>query len=113
VVLLTKWANDPAKDDHFRAACAGKAAEFTHSRPSRLPERLPLPHEIPEWMIEDFEKRLKEDQARHPERYGLPRPKPKLVVGKKAGPHRIGGLPKCRRRLTSARDKGAFVNKRI
>jgi hypothetical protein len=86
VVLLTKWANDPAKDDHFRAACAGKAAEFTHSKPSRLPERLPLPHEIPEWMLEDFEKRLKEDQARNPARYGLPRPKPKLVVGKKSRP---------------------------
>ena len=25
VVLLTRWANDSTKDDHFRAACAGKA----------------------------------------------------------------------------------------
>ena len=82
VVLLTRWANDPTKDDHFRAACAGKAAEFTHPKPSRLPERLPLPHEIPGWMLDDFEKRLKEDQAQHPERYGLSRPKSKLVVTK-------------------------------
>jgi hypothetical protein len=82
VVLLTRWANDSTKDDHFRAACAGKAAEFTHSKPARLPERLPLPHEIPLWMLDDFEKRLKEDQALHPERYGLPWPKPKLVVSK-------------------------------
>jgi hypothetical protein len=80
VVLLTRWANDPTKDDNFRAACAGKAAEFTHSKPSRLPERLPLPHEVPTWMLDDFEKRLKEDQAQHPDRYGLPRTRPKLVT---------------------------------
>jgi hypothetical protein len=80
IVLLIHWANDPTQDVTFRAACAGKAAEFTHSKPSRLPERLPLPHEIPTWMLDDFEKRLKEDQAQHPDRYGLPRTRPKLVT---------------------------------
>ena len=67
--------------DLFRSqACAGKAAEFTHSKPSRLPERLPLPHEIPKWMLEDYEQRLEQDQREHPERYGRPRPKPRLVT---------------------------------
>jgi hypothetical protein len=82
VVLLTRWANDPTKDDHFRAGCAAKAAEFTHSKPSRLPERLPLPHEIPQWMLDDFDKRLKEDQAQNPERYGQLPPRSKLVTSK-------------------------------
>jgi hypothetical protein len=53
-----------------------------HSKPSRLPERLPLPHEIPQWMLDDFDKRLKEDQAQHPERYGQLRPRSKLVTSK-------------------------------
>jgi hypothetical protein len=80
VVLLTRWANDATKDDHFRAACAGKAAEFTHSKPSRLPERLPLPHEIPKWMLEDYKQRLEQDQREYPDRYGRTRPKPRLVT---------------------------------
>jgi len=64
VVLLTRWANDETQPLPFRAACAGKAAEFTHSKPARLPERLPLPHEIPQWMLEDFRSTAEDRRGR-------------------------------------------------
>jgi hypothetical protein len=74
-----RGARNKRTRDTVERACAGKAAEFLHPKPSRLPERLPLPHEIPTWMLEDFDRRLKEDQEKNPWRYGLPVPKPKLV----------------------------------
>src|SRR6516162_6930585 len=76
VVLLVRWANDPTQDVAFRAACAGKAAEFLHPKPSRLPERLPLPHEIPDALLQDWSRRLKEDEEKNPWRYGPPRTSP-------------------------------------
>lgn len=77
VLLLARWANDVTKDDHFRASCAAKAAEFLRPKPARLPDRLPLPHEVSDEMLQDFERRLAEDQLRNPQRYGLPLSKPR------------------------------------
>jgi hypothetical protein len=82
VLLLTRWANDQTQPLPFRAACAGKVAEFTHSKPARVTfDRIPLFHQWTEAQVEDFDRRLKEDMARRPEKYGVARPKPTLVKG--------------------------------
>jgi hypothetical protein len=81
VVLLTRWANDENEPKPFRAACAGKAAEFTHAKPARGLDRIPLLREMTDWQLEDWERHLAEDMARDPDYYDLPHPRPQLVSG--------------------------------
>jgi hypothetical protein len=98
VVLLTRWANDENEPKPFRAGCAGKAAEFTHAKPARGLDRIPLLREMTDWQLEDWERRLAEDMARDPDYYDLPRPRPQPVPGTPPDRDYLEGVPLCPRR---------------
>jgi hypothetical protein len=103
----------------FRAACAGKAAEFTHAKPAHVFDRVPLLREMTDWQLDDWERRLAEDITRDPDYYDLPRPRPPLVPGTRPDQdyHKAVGRPAGRGcqtpRGAARRELGAFLKANV